>query len=119
MAKSPYIHPNHRSAGFMGGVRQKWCAIFTIIGLVTLGLTAFNLLRDPSPFLTFFLSVGVTFILGASASDCMKAWCVNSSTSTNYEEMNETINETNNQKIDETHTDAIIRPRNYDDASIP
>lgn len=63
---------------FAEGNRQRWAGIFTLIGLFVMVATAYGWIKDPAPFLQFFLSIGVTFILGASASDVMKAWRVES-----------------------------------------
>lgn len=59
---------------FMSGNRQKWCLIFSVMGIVIMVLTAFGVLPNPEPFLQFFLSIGVTFILGASATAVMNSW---------------------------------------------
>jgi len=72
---------------FLEGNRQKWAAIFTAIGLLVMGMTAYGLIKDPAPFLGFFTGIGVTFILGASASAVMGAYKIGSdTTNTNVEE---------------------------------
>lgn len=78
---------------FLEGNRQKWAGIFTLMGVVVLVCSAYGLLKDPAPFLQFFLSIGVTFILGASASDVMKSWKTDSSSK------NETTVTTNNDNV--------------------
>lgn len=59
---------------FMSGVRQKWCAVFTTIGLFIMVATSYGWIKNPEPFLHFFLSVGVTFILGISATAVVNSW---------------------------------------------
>lgn len=65
---------------FLEGNRQKWCAVYTAIGIGVLLCTGFGLIPDPSPFLGFFTGIGVTFILGASATDVMKTYTIKSQT---------------------------------------
>ena len=64
---------------FLEGNRQKWAGLFTLMGLLVLVCSAYGWVKDPAAFLQFFLSIGVTFILGASASDVMKSWKTDSS----------------------------------------
>ncbi len=106
---------------FGEGNRQKWAGIFTVIGLGIMILTSYGFIKDPAPFLQFFLSIGVTFILGASATAVMNSWKVNSSTQTENanikEEVNinevktENINSNKTEKIE--YTEKIVRPRDF------
>lgn len=89
---------------FFEGIRQKWCAIFCTIGLIILLLTALGTLKDPAPFLTFFTGIGVCFILGASGSDIMKSYRVET---TSIKELEE-INKTENTKIEKTENINIV-----------
>jgi hypothetical protein len=84
-----------------------------------MGATAYGLVRDPAPFLQFFLSVGVTFILGASASSVMNSWKVNSS------EASEVVHSDEEQTFrgnvppqSEEFVERALRPRDLDDGSI-
>jgi hypothetical protein len=75
--KKQRLHPLDKPF-FLESDNQKWCAVFTVIGLLVMVATSYGWLRDPTPFLTFFTGIGVTFILGASGSDIMKAYKVDS-----------------------------------------
>ena len=57
---------------FLVANREKWCLIFTVTGLSILGLDAYNIVENPIPYLEYFTSLGVTFILGASATAVIK-----------------------------------------------
>lgn len=62
---------------FMGGNRQKWCAIFTAIG-IAIGIgSVYGKITDPKIYLEYFASIGMTFILGASATNVLKLMKVN------------------------------------------
>lgn len=76
---------------FLEGIRQKWAAIFTGIGLLIMLLNATNLIEDPTPFFGYFTGIGVTFILGASASAVMGAYKLNSSNSSEQTETKEEV----------------------------
>ena len=76
---------------FLEGNRQKWAAVFTAIGLLVMGLTAYGVIKDPAPFLGFFTGIGITFILGASATAVMGAYKIGSETAN--------INETKNINV--------------------
>lgn len=78
---------------FLEGNRQRWAGVFTLMGIMVLVCSAYGWVKDPAPFLQFFLSIGVTFILGASASDVMKSWKTDSSS------RNETTVTTNNDNV--------------------
>lgn len=78
---------------FLEGNRQKWAGLFTLMGLLVLICSAYGWVKDPAPFLQFFLSIGVTFILGASVSDVMKTWKTESSSKS------ETTVTTNNDNV--------------------
>jgi len=75
LRKHPLSEPR-----FLEEPKQIWCGVFTAIGLLIMGATSYGFLKDPSPFLQFFLSIGVTFILGASASSVMNSWKTQSTT---------------------------------------
>src|SRR4051812_25537035 len=85
---------------FLEGVRQRWAAVFTAIGLGIVVASCYNIIDKPEPFLQYFLSVGVTFILGASASDVMKSWKVSSETVNKNETVEENITESHYEKVD-------------------
>ena len=63
---------------FLEGNRQRWCLVFVVIGLLIMGLTAYGGLKDPAPFLGFFTGIGVTFILGSSATAVMNSYKIES-----------------------------------------
>ena len=92
---------------FFEGVRQKWCAVFCAIGLAILVMTALGDLKDPAPFLTFFTGIGVCFILGASGSDIMKSYRVETTSLKELDEINK--NETVTVNKNETVSVNIIK----------
>src|SRR5882762_6428709 len=94
---------------FFEGNRQKWAGIFTVMGLLVMVSTSYGWIKDPSPFLQFFLSIGVTFILGASATAVMNSWKVDSSTvnSNILETKNETETKTENENETYTYVERI------------
>jgi hypothetical protein len=92
---------------FFEGNRQRWAGIFTAIGLLVMLATSYGWIKDPAPFLQFFLSIGVTFILGASATAVMNSWKVNSQTAT----LDETQSRTEELNENQTTTEKIERPR--------
>jgi hypothetical protein len=106
-------HPLAKEAFFEGN-RQRWAGIFTLIGLLVMVATSYGWIKDPAPFLQFFLSIGVTFILGASATAVMNSWKVNSQATTLDE------SETRREELAEsiTTTERIERPRDYDSDEI-
>src|SRR6478609_3031356 len=65
---------------FLEGNRQKWCAVYTLIGIIILVCTSLGFVHDPTPFMGYFTGIGVTFILGASATDVMKTYTISSQT---------------------------------------
>ena len=91
---------------FLEGNRQKWAGLFTLMGLLVLVSSAYGWVKDPAPFLQFFLSIGVTFILGASASDVIKSWKTDSSsrneTTVTTSQENANVNVSVNKKEDKT-----------------
>lgn len=95
---------------FLEGNRQRWAAIFVAIGLVVMGMTAYNKLKDPAPFLGYFTGIGVTFILGASASAVMGQYKIGSMTANQNVTEDIDVDETKNinEKYDETK-DITIR----------
>ena len=76
---------------FLEGNRQKWLIVFLIYLSAILGLDAFNLLKDPAPYLTFLTFLAGAFILGYSGTETMKLFRVNS----------ETVNQNIDQRVDE------------------
>ena len=94
------LHPNDKE-NFMEGMRQKWCAIFAAVGMLIMLATSYGWLKDPAPFLTFFTGIGVTFILGASASSVMASYKVNSLSSVEIANIKE---EKFEEKIESIHT---------------
>ena len=107
---------------FLEGIRQKWSAIFTAIGLLIMVATAYGHLKDPAPFLQFFLSIGVTFVLGASASAVMASWKTSSSaqSQTINATENQTLNENRNENLTEKieYVERTPRPRDFQDEEI-
>jgi hypothetical protein len=96
---------------FLEGNRQKWCIIFLVAGSIILGMDAYHLLKDPTPYLTFLTFLAGAFILGYSGSETMKLFRAESTTenqntnensySSNYERKDVNIKEerlTNNAK---------------------
>jgi hypothetical protein len=75
--KKQRLHPLDKPF-FLESVNQKWAVVFVALGLGVLVLNAYGLLPDPAPYLSYFTGIGVTFILGASGSDIMKAYKVDS-----------------------------------------
>ncbi len=63
---------------FLEGHRQKWAGIFVSLGILVMILTSYGVIKDPAPFLGYFTGIGVSFILGASGSEIMKAYKVES-----------------------------------------
>ena len=59
---------------FLEGNRQRWCLIFTLVGIGVMVTHCTGALKDPLPFLDYFAKVGVTFILGASATSLMNTF---------------------------------------------
>lgn len=82
MEDAPQRHPLDKER-FMGGNKQKWAAIFVVIGIGILLAQSYGLVVDPTPFLGYFTGIGVSFILATGGADVMKAYKVESSTS-NY-----------------------------------
>lgn len=72
---------------FLEGNRQKWCIVFLIAGVIILGMDAYHLLKDPTPYLTFLTFLAGAFILGYSGSETMKLFRADSTTE------NQNINE--------------------------
>lgn len=74
------------------------------LGSVSMVVQCYGFINDVTPFLTYFMSIGVTFILGASASDVMKMWKVDSTTINNNtrEEYKEEKTETKKIEIYES-----------------
>jgi len=98
---------------FLEGNRQRWAAIFTALGLLVMLATSYGWIKDPAPFLQFFLSIGVTFILGASATAVMNSWKVSSTTLDESQSRREELDES------VTTTEKIERPKYYDSEDVP
>ena len=86
---------------FLEEPKQIWAAIFTVIGCGVMGLVSYGVLHDPTPFLTYFTGIGVTFILGASANSVMQSYKVDSTdvNAINDEEVNTNIDQKVNDNI--------------------
>lgn len=65
------LHPLTKQK-FLEGTRQKWGLFFVFIGLTVLGVCAFFPHIDPTPFMTFFTTVGALYMLGASVDSALK-----------------------------------------------
>lgn len=120
----PRRHPLAKERFFEGN-RQRWAGIFTFIGLLIMVGTGYGWIKDPAPFLQFFLSVGVTFILGASATSVMNSWRTQSDSAQEImksdQDINETQNINRNENLNETineHIERTPRPRDYDDVDV-
>jgi hypothetical protein len=104
---------------FLEGIRQKWAAIFTAIGLLIMALSALHLIHDPTPYFGYFTGIGVTFILGASASAVMGAYKINSSSSeqltTEKVERKEEITKNINIKEERLLTIKRLDPKDLDE----
>jgi hypothetical protein len=79
---------------FLEGNRQKWCVVFLIAGSVILGMDAYHLLKDPTPYLTFLTFLAGAFIIGYSGSETMKLFRAN--TNTDNQNVEQNINENKN-----------------------
>jgi len=82
--------------------------------------TSYGFLKDPAPFLQFFLSIGVTFILGASASSVMNSWKVQSVSASEivHADEEQTLNQNVNEHIEEEYVEKTPRPKDLDDSSL-
>lgn len=60
-----------KQTGFMGGIREKWCAVFMIYSIIILS-TQIMYKIDPSVYMNFIITVGSLFILGGSVDSAMK-----------------------------------------------
>lgn len=89
--------------GFLEGNRQKWCVVYLIAGSIILGLDAYHLLKDPTPYLTFLTFLAGAFILGYSGSETMKLFRANSQESD--QNVDEKIEQTT--KEDRTSTETV------------
>jgi hypothetical protein len=101
---------------FLEGNRQKWLVVFLCFGLLVLIVDALNVLKDPTPYLTFLTFCAGSFILGYSGTETMKLFRADSTTenqNTNersYERKDINIKEerlTNNAKEEDYHISEI------------
>jgi hypothetical protein len=76
---------------FLEGNRQKWLVVFLAFGLLVLITDALNVLKDPTPYLTFLTFCAGSFILGYSGTETMKLFRADSTT------VNQNINEDRNE----------------------
>jgi hypothetical protein len=76
---------------FLEGNRQKWLVVFLGFGLLVLIVDALNVLKDPTPYLTFLTFCAGSFILGYSGTETMKLFRADSITE------NQNINENRNE----------------------
>jgi len=106
-------HPLEKET-FLEGNRQKWCAVFTAIGLSVMAMVAYGQLKDPSPFLTYFTGIGVTFILGASGNAIMQTYKCSTNTENTNTETKETIDET----IKNIYVCEKLDPKDVDDPTL-
>jgi hypothetical protein len=78
---------------FLEGNRQKWLIVFLGFGLLILIVDALNVLKDPTPYLTFLTFCAGSFILGYSGTETMKLFKSESSS------VNENVNQNENRYI--------------------
>ena len=74
---------------FLEGNRQKWLIVFLGFGLLILIVDALNVLKDPTPYLTFLTFCAGSFILGYSGTETMKLFRSESSNVNATTEQNE------------------------------
>jgi hypothetical protein len=100
---------------FLEGNRQKWCIIFLFAGGIILGMDAYHLLKDPTPYLTFLTFVAGAFILGYSGSETMKLFRADSTTENQNieDERTENINENKNVYIKEERLTNNAKEEDY------
>ena len=77
---------------FLEGNRQKWLVVFLGFGLLILVVDALNVLKDPTPYLTFLTFCAGSFILGYSGSETMKLFRSESVTENQNVNENQTSN---------------------------
>jgi hypothetical protein len=58
--------------GFLEGNRQRWLVIFLVYGSLIMGLDAFRLLKDVTPYFTYLSFLAGGFLLGYSGTETMK-----------------------------------------------
>jgi len=78
---------------FLEGNRQRWLVVFLSFGLLILIVDALNVLKDPTPYLTFLTFCAGSFILGYSGTETMKLFRADSTTSNQNVEENQNITE--------------------------
>lgn len=106
----PRLHPLDKPR-FLESNNQIWCAILVAIGLGMVVAEGMGWIKDPGPFLTYFTGLGMSFILGASGADIMRAYRVDSSYRT--DDASEVTTQNSIQTV------IAKRPRDFDDPSIP
>jgi hypothetical protein len=79
---------------FLEGNRQKWLIVFLAFGLLVLIVDALNVLKDPTPYLTFLTFCAGSFILGYSGTETMKLFRADSTTE------NQNVNENRYERKD-------------------
>jgi hypothetical protein len=85
---------------FLEGNRQKWCIVFLIAGGIILGMDAYHLLKDPTPYLTFLTFLAGAFIIGYSGSETMKLFRANTNTDNQNVEQDVNVNKNVTEKKD-------------------
>lgn len=93
--------------GFLEGNRQKWLIIFLVYGSIIMGLDAFRLIRDVTPYFTYLSFLAGGFLLGYSGTETMKLFRASSveqdenATITNntYADINENKNINLNEQL--------------------
>jgi hypothetical protein len=90
---------------FLEGNRQRWVVVFLFFMSIVLGLDAYRLLKDPTPYLTFLTFLAGAFILGYSGSETMKLFRATSEIQdqniTESKQTEATINENKNINLNE------------------
>jgi hypothetical protein len=79
--------------GFLEGNRQKWLIVFLCFGLLILIVDALNVLKDPTPYLTFLTFCAGSFILGYSGTETMKLFRADSTNSNQNTDEDQNITE--------------------------
>jgi len=89
---------------FCEGNRQKWLIVFLVYLSLLMGLDAFHLLKDVTPYLTFLTFLAGAFILGYSGTETMKLFRANSTTDNQNitQDVNQNLNQNSTKEIKET-----------------
>lgn len=89
---------------FCEGNRQKWLIVFLVYLSMLMGLDAFHLLKDVTPYLTFLTFLAGAFILGYSGTETMKLFRANSTTDNQNvtQDVTQDVSQNSTQDINET-----------------